>query len=124
MHTILVVEDDPNQEYLYEEELREEGYQVLCAANGREAIRLVEEHRPDLAVLDINMPVMDGLECLGRILELQPKLPIIIYTAYPAYQDSFLSWAADAYLVKKSDLTELKACIGKLLAQAPDVPFS
>ncbi len=115
MKTILVVEDDPNQGLLYEQELNDEGYRVLRAKNGREALNMVKEHRLDCVVLDINMPVMDGLDALGRILELQPKLPVIINTAFPAYQESFMSWTADAYVVKSSDLTGLKTHIKEAL---------
>jgi CheY-like chemotaxis protein len=111
MKTILVVEDDPNQGLLYEQELSDEGYRVLQAKNGREALKMVEERHPDCVVLDINMPVMDGLDALGKILDLQPKLPVIINTAFSAYKESFMSWAADAYVIKSSDLTELKTRI-------------
>jgi DNA-binding response OmpR family regulator len=118
MQTILVVEDDPNQSTLYAEELTEEGYNVLTARSGREALRGFEQH-PDLAVLDINLPDMDGLQVLAEAVERHPKLPIVIHTAYASYQDSFHSWAADAYVVKNSDLTELKARVKELLAARP-----
>jgi DNA-binding response OmpR family regulator len=115
MKTILVVEDDPNQGLLYEQELTDEGYHVLRANDGREALKLVKEQMPDCVVLDINMPMMDGLDALGKILDMQPKLPVIINTAFSAYKDSFMSWAADAYVVKSSDLTELKSRIKEAL---------
>lgn len=111
MKTILIVEDDPHQGLLYEQELTDDGYHVLRATNGRDALRLVEEQPIDCVVLDINMPIMDGLDALGKILDLRPKLPIIINTAFSAYKESFMSWAADAYVIKSSDLTELKARI-------------
>jgi DNA-binding response OmpR family regulator len=115
MKTILVVEDDPMQAILYEEELHDEGYCVLRAENGREALDMITQHEPDCVVLDINMPVMDGLDALGKMLERNPKLPIVINTAFSAYKDSFMSWSADAYVVKSSDLTELKTRIKETL---------
>ena len=117
-HTILIVEDDNNQRALYEEELREEGYLVLSASDGREALRLVQENNPSLVVLDVNMPVMDGLDTLSRMLELNNKMPVIINTAYASYKDSFTSWSADAYIVKSSDLSELKETVRRLLEKA------
>ncbi len=114
-HTILIVEDDNNQRTLYEEEMSEEGYRVLTAADGREALRVVEKHHPDLVVLDVNMPVMDGLDTLSQMLELNSKMPVVINTAYASYKDSFTSWSADAYVVKSSDLSELKQTVKRLL---------
>ena len=112
---VLVVEDDTNQRLLYEEELREEGYEVVSAGDGREALQVARDSNPDLVVLDINMPAMDGLDALSQLLEINPSLPVIINTAYPGYQDSFTTWSADAYVVKSSDLTELKATVKRLL---------
>ncbi|MCS6862173.1 MAG: response regulator [Abditibacteriales bacterium] len=117
MKTILLVEDDPNQGLLYEQELTDDGYRVLRAMNGRDALNILKEQRPDCVVMDINMPVMDGLDALGKILGIYPKLPIIINTAFTAYKDSFMSWAADAYVVKSSDLTELKERIAEVLSK-------
>lgn len=116
--TILIVENNCNQRTLYAEELADEGYYVVCASQGCEALDIVECQHPDAVVLDINMPDMDGLEVLSRMLEAQPQLPVVINTAYATYQDSFLSWVADAYVVKSSDLSELKRCIRESLAQA------
>lgn len=112
---ILIVEDDPNQRLLYQEELTDEGYQIVTAGDGREALKVAADFQPDLVVLDINMPVMDGLDALNQLLETNPGTPTIINTAYPGYQDSFSAWSADAYVVKSSDLSELKATAKRLL---------
>jgi len=115
MSKILLVEDDANQALLYQQELEAEGHEVALAKNGREAVDLVKTAAPDLVVMDISMPGMDGIEAMGRILSQHNKLPVILNTAYAAYKDNFLSWSADAYVIKSSDLEELKDTIRKLL---------
>ena len=115
MKTILIVDDDENQILLYEQELTEEGYRVILATDGREAIAKVEEESPDLVVMDIKMSGMDGIEATERILEKNDTLPVILNTAYSNYKDNFMSWLADAYVVKSSDLTELKTKIHEVL---------
>ena len=61
------------------------------------------------------MPKMDGIEAMGEVLSKNKGIPIIINTAYSNYQDNFMIWAADAHIVKSSDLTELKNKIEELL---------
>ena len=112
---ILLVEDDVNQRALFQEELADEGYQVVTASDGREALSLAAQHKPDLVVMDVNMPVMDGLDTMSRLLEIDRKVPVVIHTAYASYRESFASWSADAYIVKSSDLTELKKTVSDLL---------
>ena len=112
---VLVVEDEEGLRLLYEEELETEGYEVLTAKNGREAIQRLEEEKPDLIILDIVMPVMDGIEALGRMVGKERKIPIILNTSYPGYRHDFMSWAADAYVTKSVDLGELKDKVKELL---------
>jgi CheY-like chemotaxis protein len=114
---VLVVEDQEALRVLYQDELKAEGYEVLLATNGKEAIQQLEKGKPDLVVLDIVMPVMDGMEALGRILGKNKTIPIILHTSYAHYKEDFMSWAADAYVVKSSDLTELKEKIRELLGE-------
>ncbi len=117
MTTILLVEDDKNQCLLYEQELKLEGYEVVTASNGKEALEKVQEKLTDIIIMDINMPKMDGIEAMGRILSKNKEIPVIINTAYSDYKDSFMSWAADAYIVKSSDLSELKNTIKEILTK-------
>jgi two-component system, response regulator, stage 0 sporulation protein F len=112
---ILVVDDDEGLRDLYEETLSDEGYDVLTAENGKEALQKLEKEKPDLVVLDIIMPKMDGMEALGRILGKDKTVPVILHSSHPQYREDFMSWAADAYLLKSTDLTELKKEIRELV---------
>jgi len=115
MAAILVVEDDEYQRIWLREELEIDGHSVVCAASAEEALAVVERTMPDLVVLDLGMPGMDGLDLLGRLLDLNKRLPVVIHSAYASYQDNFMSWAADAYVIKQSDLSELKQAIQQAL---------
>jgi two-component SAPR family response regulator len=68
------------------------------------------------------MPKMDGLEAIGKIIELNKSIPIIINTAYSTYKDDFMSWAADAYVVKSYDLDSLKSTIKEVLNKKKSKP--
>ena len=114
--TVLIADDEATIREIYEEELREEGYDVISAATAREAVALTVEHRPDLVVMDIRMPGMDGIEGMLRVLEHDNEIPVIINSAYSSYNESFMSWSADAYLTKSSDLTELKETVARILS--------
>ncbi|HOM08719.1 MAG TPA: response regulator [Spirochaetota bacterium] len=116
MKKILIVEDEQHQRELYAMELQEEGYEVDQAANGKEAVDKVKVNKYDCVVLDIRMPEMDGIEALGKILSRDKKVPIIIYTAYSNYKSNFMTWTADAYITKSSNLKELKDKIKELVS--------
>ncbi|MHC5033763.1 MAG: response regulator [Planctomycetota bacterium] len=104
MARILLVEDEENVSQLYQQELEERGHEVVCATDGRTAVRLAHEAAPDIVIMDINLPDrMDGLESMSKILSNNKDLPVIINTGYSEYQDNFMSWAADAYILKSPD---------------------
>jgi len=117
MAKILIVDDDDNICLLYEEELKDAGYEVEVANNGKECIDKVKSGKIDLIVMDIRMPEMDGLEALGKVIAQHKSIPIILNSAYSSYRDDFRSWGADAYIVKSSDLTELKDKIAEVLGK-------
>ncbi|HZM80989.1 MAG TPA: response regulator [Candidatus Limnocylindrales bacterium] len=111
--TILVVDDDPDILRVVEVNLSLQGYRVLTASSGAEALSLVESQRPHLAVVDLMMPGMDGLE-LTRRLRADPMvtaLPIIVLTAKALTSDKVagLAAGADDYIVKPFDTSELVA---------------
>jgi DNA-binding response OmpR family regulator len=114
---ILVVDDDHNIQRLYKDELSEEGYEVIIAANGKEALELFDSEVPDLVTLDILLPDIDGIHLLRQMKEKRPRVPIIMSTAYD-YRDDFAVWASEAYIVKSSDLDELKSTIKELLSRS------
>lgn len=117
MKNILIADDDTNLALLYEQELTDAGYQVEVVHDARAAIEQVQKNPPDLLVLDVRMPGMDGIEALNRILGINNELPVILNTAYSNHKDNYLTWSADAYVVKSSDLTELKEAIQSVLAK-------
>ena len=115
MATILVVDDDPHPRLLYQEYLSDMGYTALVAANGPEAIEIVRAAPVDVVVLDMAMPGMDGVEVLNKILDMNNKLPVILNTAYGSYKDDFMTWAAEAYVTKSGNLSELRTQIEEAL---------
>lgn len=122
MPTVLVVDDEPNLCRLYKQELEHAGYEVITTHNGADALAAVEKHDIDVVVLDIAMPGMDGIEALAKILAVDNKLPVILNTGYAGYQDDFMTWAAEAYVVKSSDLTQLIELIGEALVKRGITP--
>lgn len=114
---VLIVDDDDNQRLLYRETFEADGYQVLEADGATAAIELVRRGQPDVVVLDVNMPGLDGLDTLAAIHALDRRLPIVLNTAYTAYREQYVSWIADAYVVKSSDLAELRATVRDVVAR-------
>jgi two-component system response regulator len=113
---ILVVDDERNIRLLLDEELTDEGYDVVLAENGAVALKMVEEEKPDLVTLDISMPGEDGLTILRKIREIEYDLPVIICSAYSVYKSDFSAVAADHYVVKSSNFDELKKKINEILS--------
>ena len=68
-------------------------------------------------VLDIRMPGMDGVEALGRIHDMHRTMPVILNTAYSGYEENFMTWTADAYVVKSGDVSVLKERIKEVLGR-------
>ena len=113
---ILLVEDNELQRMLYREELEQEGYDVDIALDGDNALAKVENEQPDLIVLDIELPNRDGIETMRKLLEDYPNLPVILNSAYAHYKSNFISWGAQAYLIKSSDTSQLVSEVNRLMA--------
>jgi CheY-like chemotaxis protein len=116
MPRILIVEDDDNQRLLYRELFEDEGYEVVEARDGREALQRIAREPPDAVILDVNMPGLDGLQTLTRIHDLNRHVPVILHSAYAAYQEQFVSWIADAYVTKSSNPDDLTRAVRTVLA--------
>jgi DNA-binding response OmpR family regulator len=121
---ILVADDEPNIRLLYRSELEADGYVVNTASDGKEAVAKVESENPDLVVLDIRMPGIDGVEALARILDRDRTMPVILNSAYSDYEQNFMTWSADAYVVKSSDVSVLKQRIREVLKKRRGVEAS
>lgn len=118
MEKILIIDGNNAQCRLCEMELKDEGYEVVTVYNGYAALSEVKTCMPDVVVLDIMIPDMDGLELLDKLISTNRKLPIIIHTVREEFKDNFMTWCADAYIIKSSDLIELKGKIRELLDKA------
>lgn len=117
MVKILVVDDEKSIRDLYTEELGGEGYDVITAGEGREVSELISSEQPSALVLDIRMEDCDGLDLLQEVRNAHPDLPIILNTAYDSYREDVKSTAADYYVVKSFDLSELKVRLSAVVKE-------
>ena len=116
MKKILFVDDEESIRLLYQEEFGDRGYEVVLASTGEEALEKYAAINPDLLVIDIKMPGMDGIEVLNRIREQSRGIPVILCTAYGEYKQNFETWASDEYVVKSANLETLFSKVEKLLS--------
>ncbi|MFB8169175.1 response regulator transcription factor [Kitasatospora purpeofusca] len=118
--TVLVVEDDPGVRTTLDQLLRFEGYRVLTATDGQDALELLERHRPDLAVVDVVMPRLDGLALCRMLRRRGDRLPVLVLTARHQLGDRVagLDAGADDYLAKPFATEELLARIRALLRRS------
>jgi DNA-binding NtrC family response regulator len=117
MSRLLVVDDEANIRLLYAEELKDDGYDVVTAANISEAMEKLQEGTFDLAILDIKLKNESGIELLQKLVKERHNMPVILCSAFSCYKDDFSAWLADGYVVKSGDLTELKHEIARVLAK-------
>lgn len=115
MARILVVDDEDSLRRYYELELKHDGHDVDTAETADEGVAKVRDNEYDVVILDIRMPGKDGLEALGEMLAERRNVRVIINSAYTTYKDNFMSWAAEAYVLKSADLTELKEKIAEVI---------
>ena len=116
MKKILLVDDEEGIQVLYREELQDAGYEVISAYTGEEGLEKVKNESPDLVILDIQMPGMNGTETLRQMKMDNPTLPIILSSAYTEYKQDLGAWASDAYVVKSSNINDLKEAVKKHLS--------
>jgi len=122
---ILVVDDEPTFVRLVSKTLTHKGYEVLTAGDGQEALRLMFAHQPDLVLLDVVMPKMDGWQTCSRIREMS-DVPIVILTGQQKSEADIvrgLDYGADDYLIKPVGSRELVARVRAILRRA-ELPSS
>ena len=117
MSRILVLERHKHLRQLYLHELKQEGYEVVLAADAGEALEKLEHFRPDLVVMDVHLGRMGGKNAVAKAMDRMRGTPVILNTSFDAPEAHMLSWIADACVTKSSDLSELKEQIRKTLAQ-------
>jgi DNA-binding response OmpR family regulator len=115
MKTILIVEDERNLRAMYAQELEAEGYEVIAVPDAATAKTTCRENDIDLAILDIKLDGPSGIDVLQHLAKEHREVKVIINTAYPSYKNDFQTWSADAYVVKSSDLDELKSKVRELV---------
>ncbi len=117
MAHLLVIDDEGDIRHLYAAELEDEGHSVVTCGNRNDAMEQIRHQVFDLVILDIQLDQESGLELLQQISHEQENIPVILCTAYSCYKEDFSSWLADAYVVKSSNLDELKNEVRRILAQ-------
>jgi two-component system cell cycle response regulator DivK len=118
---ILVVEDQPDNRQIIRDLLTSAGYQLIEAEDGEAGVRLAREHRPDLILMDIQLPVLDGYEATRRI-KADPELrsiPVVVVTSYALSGDDEKARAAgcDAYVAKPFSPRQLLATVRSFLSR-------
>jgi len=119
LQTILVIDDDRRLTTALELYLSNHGYRIVCAYDGREGLRALHEHAPDLVILDVMMPEMDGWETCQRIREVS-NVPIVILTARGSESDRItgLRLGADDYVAKPFSMRELEARVEAVIRRS------
>jgi DNA-binding response OmpR family regulator len=108
MAKILIVDDEEGIRMLYSMELQDEGYEVITLPDGKDLVAVVDRESPDCIILDIKMREYNGLDLLQQIRKRHYDLPVILNSAYSSFKVDLKAVAADYYVVKSSDLSELK----------------
>lgn len=117
MKKLLLVDDEESIQLVYREEFEDEGYQVISALNGADGLAKFKEEEPDLVILDIQMPGMNGVEVLRQMKMLKATVPVILSSAYQEFKQDLGTWASDEYVVKSGNLDELKRTVRRLLGE-------
>lgn len=117
MKKLLLVDDEESIQIVYREEFEDEGYQVISAIDGTVGLEKFREEEPDLVILDIQMPGINGVEVLRQMKMLRPTVPVILSSAYQEFKRDLGTWASDEYVVKSGNLDELKKAVRTLLGE-------
>lgn len=118
MARVLIIEDAADLRLLYRLELELEGYEIVAVGSGNEGLEVLAREKIDAVVVEFLLPDFRGLQLLDDILSRQRYLPIIINTGYEQLRRDFHCWGAEAFVVKSSDLAELKAALAQAISAA------
>ena len=120
MKRILVADDEANIRLLFESMLSDEGYQVVSVGTGREALRKLLKEEFDLAIFDVKMPDMNGLELLEKIREMKKNIPVIICSAFKHLENDYIvkTGAVAGYFTKPVNVIEFKDKVNGILREA------
>jgi nitrogen regulation protein NR(I) len=112
---LLVVDDEPNVQYSLEKSLQSDWLQVVTASTARDGINLVRQQPPDAVILDVRLPDMSGLDAFNEIRQIDPRLPVIILTAYGTTETAIeaMKRGAFEYLLKPVDFRKLRSLVGR-----------
>ncbi len=107
---VLVVDDQPGVRFLLDIIIRESGHRVLIAENGLEALEIVRSTKPDLVFMDVRMPLMGGVEALGKIKMISPETEVVLMTAYVSDETVEMAMRKGAMccIAKPFDVDEIK----------------
>jgi len=121
MSLVLLVEDTEDNRFMMRRLLEMSGYSVVEAKNGEEAVRMAKDERPELILMDLSLPIIDGLAATRRIRELPEMgdVPIVAVSAHDTadFHAEALAAGCDRYITKPIDFTELEVLIGHLLSE-------
>lgn len=114
--TVLLAEDSQDTRIMLKRAFELKGYRVYEAEDGQEALEMAQRHRPSLIVMDLNMPVLDGLEAVKNLREVDQQIPIVAITAFdvPGMEAAALETGCNKYLAKPLDLSELDRTLKSL----------
>lgn len=113
-HKVLLVDDEPAIIKVFGIKLRSSGYEVVTAVNGIEALDKVISEKPNIMLLDVIMPGMDGFEVLQKLRTFS-KLPVIVFSARPDYSQQAMNLGANSFFAKPFDIDELIKRIERLV---------
>ncbi len=120
---LLIVDDQFGIRILLNEIFQKEGYKTFQAANGQQALEIVRKHYPELVLLDMKIPGMDGIEILKRMKEIEPEIRVIIMTAYGELDmiQEAKDLGALTHFAKPFDIDDIREAVRKYIAVAKPV---
>lgn len=117
MTKLLLIDDEESIRIVYREEFEDDGYRVFTAPDGETGLELFQKEKPDIVILDIMMPGMNGVDVLRQMKMIDSSVPVILSSAYQEFKRDLGTWASDAYVVKSGNIEELKQTVSELIGQ-------